>query len=299
VRVWQDLAMHVSQVWQYPVKSMIGQQVPGARLARHGMVGDRGWAVRDEVRGGIRGAKKIGQLMRLAARYPGEGFDVVEIVLPDGEVISSTRPDADERLSQALAHQVTLWPLQPADRLEHYRRGRPDSDDPVVELREIFGREADEPFPDFSIFPPEIMEFESPPGTYLDAFPLMVMTTSALRSLAAALPASVIDVRRFRPNLVIDTGDAPGHPEFGWVGRQLHLGGAGGVGEGTVGAPVVLDVPAACPRCVMVTRDVTDDVPADRAVLRHIVRELDQNLGVYAAVASPGVVSPGDPVGVV
>ena len=291
--------MHVAQVWQYPVKSMIGVEVPRARITADGMVGDRGWAVRDEVRGGIRGAKKIGGLMRFAARYPGDGFDEVEIVLPDGEVISSSQPDADARLSQALAHHVTLWPLQPADQLDHYRRGRPDSDDPIAELREIFGREADEPFPDFSIFPPVIMEFESPPGTYLDAFALMIMTTSALRSLAQALPDSVIDVRRFRPNLVIDTGDEPGHPEFGWVGRQLHVGNAGGAGEGTVGATVVLDVPAACPRCVMVTRDVTTDVPADRAVLRHIVRELDQNLGVYAAVASGGVVAPGDPVTVV
>ena len=55
---------------------------------------------------------------------------------------------------------------RPADDLEHYRRGAPDSDDVVAELRGIFGREDDEPFPDFSVFPPEIVEFESPPGTY-------------------------------------------------------------------------------------------------------------------------------------
>lgn len=278
--------MHVAQLWQYPVKSMVGVEVGSADLDEHGMVHDRGWAVRDEERGGIRGAKKIGELMRFGARYV-DGGDAVEIVAPSGEVISSADPDANERLSAALGHPVTLWPLQPADQLDHYRRGRPDSDDPITELRQIFGREDGEPFPDFSIFPPVIMEYESPPGTYLDAFPIMVMTTSALRALGDALPDSVIDVRRFRPNLVIDTGDAPGHPEFGWVGRQLRIG------------DVVLDVQAACPRCVMVTREVTPDVPADRGVLRHIVRELDQNVGVYATVATSGTVHAGAIVDVI
>ena len=279
--------MHVAQLWQHPVKSMIGVAVPHATLTADGMTGDRAWAVRDEERGGIRGAKKIGQLMTLAARYPGAGLDRVEIVLPDGEVLTSDQADVHERLSAALAHHVTLWPLQPADQLDHYRRGRPDSADPVTELRQIFGREADEPFPDFSIFPPMIMEFESPPGTYLDAFPLLVMTTSAMRTMQESLPDSAIDIRRFRPNVVIETGDTSGHPEFDWVGRQLHVG------------SVVIDVPAACPRCVMVTREVTPDLPVDRAILRHVVRELDQNVGVYATVATAGTVSAGDAVTVV
>ena len=273
--------MHVAQLWRYPVKSMIGVPVDTASFTADGVVGDRTWAVRDEERGGIRGAKKIGELMRFAARDAEGG---VEITTPDGERIHSSESGANERLSAALGHRVTLWPLQPADPLDHYRRGRPDSDDAIAELRQIFGREDDEPFPDFSIFPPAIMEYESPPGTYLDAFPVMVMTTSALRSLAEALPDSVIDVRRFRPTVVVDTGDEPGHPEFAWVGHRVRLG------------EVVLDVPAAYPRCVMVTRDVGPDVPADRSILRHNVRELDQNLGVYATVRTTGAVRVGDTV---
>ena len=53
--------MRLAQIWRYPVKSMIGEQVSSIEVARHGFVGDRHWAVRDEVRGGIRGAKKIGE----------------------------------------------------------------------------------------------------------------------------------------------------------------------------------------------------------------------------------------------
>jgi hypothetical protein len=44
----------------------------------------------------------------------------------------------------------------------------------------------------------------------------------------------------------------------------------------------------------MVTREISDEIPADRAVLRHIVRDLDQNLGVYATIVTPGSVRLGD-----
>jgi uncharacterized protein YcbX len=138
--------------------------------------------------------------------------------------------------------------------------------------------------PDLGQFPPEVMEFESPPGTYYDCWPLMVMTTSALRALGEALPDSVVDVTRFRPSLVIDSGEEPGHPEFSWGGRRATLGEA------------EIEFLGPCPRCVMVTRAVGKDVPEDRAVLRHVVRDLDQNVGVYARITRPGRIGAGDPL---
>ncbi len=280
--------MQVSQLWSYPVKSMLGGRLDRVELDAFGIVGDRTWAARDLERGGIRGAKKIGSLMRLAARDVDGGH--VEITLPDGSTVSTSDRDVDERVSAALDHPVRLERLRPAEDLDHYRRGAPDSDDLVTELRGIFGREDDEPFPDFSVFPPEITEFESPPGTYYDAFALMVMTEAALAALADALPGSNVDVNRFRPSFVVDTGDdgagasTPGHPEFDWSGRRATVGTA------------TIEFAAPCPRCVMVTREISEEIPADRAVLRHIVRELDQNLGVYATVVTPGRVQVGDAV---
>jgi uncharacterized protein YcbX len=276
--------MHLESIWRYPVKSMVGELVPQAAIVDAGMVGDRGWAVRDEVRGGIRGAKKIAGLMRLAARYDDRAGGSITITLPDGSTVNSSDPEVNTVLSEALDHEVTLWPLQPADDLDHYRRGASDSDDIMIELRDLFGRTEDEPLPDLTVFPPEVIEFESPPGTYLDAYPISVMTTSAMRSLADALPDSEIDIRRFRPNLLVDTGDDPGHPELGWGGRAL------GVGE------VELELLTGIPRCVMVTREIDDNLGVDRSVLRHIVADLDQVLGVYARVTTPGSVSVGDPV---
>ncbi len=278
--------MQVSQLWRYPVKSMVGDRVDSIELDELGIVGDRTWAVRDLERGGIRGAKKIGPLMRLAARNIDDGH--VEITLPDGSTVRTTDTDVDERVSAALEHRVQLERLRPADDLDHYRRGAPDSDDIVAEMRGIFGRDDDEPFPDFSVFPPIISEFESPPGTYYDAYPLLAMTEAALAALAAALPDSNVDICRFRPSLVIDTGEdgadasTLGHPEFDWAGRRATIGTA------------TVEFGAPCPRCVMVTREISDEIPADRGVLRHIVRDLDQNLGVYATIVTPGMVRVGD-----
>ncbi|MFV0318645.1 MAG: MOSC domain-containing protein [Microthrixaceae bacterium] len=281
--------MHLDAIWRYPVKSMIGEPIGSAMLQTEGLLGDRGWATRDEVRGGIRGAKKIGGLMRFAARYeseptPDAPVKAVTITLPDGTEVSSTDPSVAAVVSGALDHEVTLWPLQPPEDLDHYRRGAPDHDDLLEEVRDIFGRESDEPLPDFSMFPPEVIEFESPPGTYLDAYPILVMTTAAFDALSQALPDSVIDVKRFRPNLVIDAGDSTGHPELNWTGRTLAVG------------EVELEMVNACQRCVMITREVDDSIPVDRAVLRHVVRDLDQLVGMYATVSSPGTVCTGDPV---
>ena len=276
----------MSQLWRYPVKSMVGEVVDAVEFDELGVVGDRTWAARDLERGGIRGAKKIGALMRLAARDLGSGD--VEITLPDGATVTTADVDADERVSAAIGHRVRLERLRPVDDLDHYRRGAPDSDDMLAELRGIFGREGDEPLPDLSVFPPAIAEFESPPGTYYDAFPLMVMTEAALAALQRALPDSSVDVRRFRPSLVIDTADdgadarTPGHPEFDWVGRRATIGSA------------TVEFAAPCPRCVMVTREIDASTPEDGAVLRHIVRDLDQNVGIYATVVTPGTVGLGD-----
>ena len=89
-------------------------------------------------------------------------------------------------------------------------------------------------------------------------------------------PRASVDVRRFRPNLLIETdADAPPSPEIGWVGKEIRAGG------------VRISIPATCPRCVMPTLQQVD-LPQDPGVLRTIVSELAQNLGVYGSVAASG-----------
>lgn len=277
----------IEEIRRYPVKSMGGEVLAAAAIGPRGLVGDRAWALRDEVSGGIRGAKKIPQLMKLAAMYPSEpaaaGSSPAMITFPDGATCRTVDSDVNERLSRALDHQVSLWPLLPPDALDHYRRGAPVYEDMEQEMRAVFARTPDEPLPDLTVFPPELFEYESPLGTYFDAFPLLLMTTSSLASMQERHPSSRFDVRRFRPNLVIDTGAAAGFPESEWAGRRLRVG------------DVVLEVTVTCPRCVMTTHGFAD-LPKDPGIMRALVKETGGQLGVYAAVATQGTVRRGDAV---
>lgn len=271
--------MQISQLWTYPVKSMVGVSVETVELSSLGIVGDRHWAIRDLERGGIRGAKKIGELMQFTAHR--NDNDVI-ITFPDGTQVSSADEDINFMLSGVLGRNVLLESLPADNNLEHFRRGPSDSDDPLTELRGIFGREAEEPLPDFTAFPPEVAEFESPPGTHHDCWPLMVMTTSALQAMQEALPDSNVDIKRFRPSIVVETNSGEGHVEFSWKGKTASLGTA------------VIEFLDPCPRCIMITRKVNDELPEDRAILRHVVRDLNQAVGVYARILTPGRVALGD-----
>jgi uncharacterized protein YcbX len=276
----------VTGLWRYPVKSMMGEMLDATQLTAQGVVGDRGWATRDEVRGGIRGAKKIGPLMQFSARYTSEpslggAIPHVIITLPDRREVRTDSPDVSAILSEVLDHEVTLWPLLDREKhLEHYRRG-PWEADLMAELREMFGRDSDEELPDLSGMPPEVVEFESPPGTYFDAYPLLLITEESLSTLARVAPRSRVDVRRFRPNVVVRTGSDEPYPEQRWIGRRLAIG------------AVELEIVTPCPRCVMITRPFAD-LPEDRSLVKTVVREANHNVGVYARVARPGAVAAGD-----
>jgi len=279
----------VAEVWRYPFKSMRGERLERAAVGADGLAGDRGWAVRDEAAAEIRGAKKLPALLACRARYvsePAGGGSVppVVITLPDGASCRSDEPGAAQALSRFLGREVTLWPRQPPQAADHYRRGIPDNPDMEAELRGLFGRLPDEPLPDLSVFPPELFEYTSPLGTYFDAFPLHLLTTAWLGALAARNPGARFDVRRFRPNVLIRTAAGTASPvELDWCGRTLRVG----------GIRVRVEVP--CARCVMTTH-AQEDLPKDPSVLRTIVRDTGQNAGVYATVAEPGAVAVGDEV---
>ena len=275
-------------IHRYPIKSMGGETLDEVELSSRGLPGDRGWAVRDEVRGGIRGAKQLAALMQLRARSLGpplaSGSLPAEIELPDGATTRTDDPRAAEEISRAIGHTVTLWPLLPAEARDHYRRGAPTHDTMDTELRAVFGRQPDEPLPDLSKLPRELFEFESPPGTYFDAYPLLVMTRASLATMQSRAPDSRIDVRRFRPNLLLDdTENGSELPEHGWIGSELEIGDAR------------IRIEISCDRCVMTTHGFAD-LPKDPGIMRALVRENAGQLGAYATVVRPGRVRVGDSV---
>ena len=273
----------VINIYRYPVKSMMGEALSEAAIGEAGIAGDRGWAVRDEQRGGIRGGKKIPQLMQLTAQ---SGPAAPLIIAPDGDSASASAEGINEWLSDKLNHPVTLWPLLPAEQLDHYRRGAPDTEDFEQELRAVFGRLPDEPLPDLTGFE-ELLEFESPPGTYFDAFSLSIMSQQSLATMNQLDGDSLFDVRRFRPNLLVDiSGSDHPFPEQAWVGKTLSIG------------SVKLKIEMTCPRCSMTTHGF-DDLPQDAQIMRKLVANSEGNLGTYASVVQAGKVFAGDSVSVV
>ena len=274
----------VTSLFRFPVKSMMGESPDSLQITERGTVGDRAWAVRDEVRGGIRGGKKIPALMKLSASFTGavdEGSSPARITAPDGDTRDTSADDINQWLSEKLEHEVTLWPLLPEDALDHYRRGAPDKEDFEAELRDIFARTPDEPLPDLALFA-EVLEYESPPGTYFDAFPILLMTQQSLHSMGAHRPESQFDVSRFRPNILLDVaGSDHPFPEQQWAGKQVRVG------------ETVLEIVGDCPRCAMTTHGFAD-LPRDPGIMRALVQANGGNLGAYAKVLSAGEVRLGD-----
>ena len=301
----------VREIWRYPVKSMAGELLDGCVVGPRGIPGDRAWATRDETIGELRGAKYLPKLMLCAARYrePPEAADAAphaDITLPDGTRTATDDPEVGARLSEVLGRAVTLWPLRPASDLAHYRRahraagvmGRLSRFAPLkphlariirharleAPVREIFDRRPDEPLPDFATIPEDLFEFTSPPGTYFDLAPIHLLTTASLAAMARLNPSAAWDVRRFRPNLLVETEPGiEGLVEADWSGRTLRIG----------GLELACWIPAV--RCGMTTH-ATDGLPKDPSVLRSIVHDAGQNLGVYGAAANESRVAVGDEV---
>ena len=277
--------MKLTAINRYPVKSMDGDSLTTTTLTQWGIPGDRVWAVKDESRNSMMVGKRSPELMAMKARFITEpdadhaSPDVI-ITLPDDVEVRSTDTDINNHLSRSIGTEVSLWPLLPKTQLEHYRRTpMPDDDSPEENLRQLFARTSDEPLPDLQGFPKELFEFESPPGTYFDAFPLLLMTTGSIDTMQERSKASNYDLRRFRPNLLIEL---PGEfPENKWVGRQAKLGSA------------VIKFEMVCPRCVMTTHGFRG-LPKDPTVMRELVEHNGGNLGAYCSITKPGTINSGD-----
>ncbi|MGB8861280.1 MAG: MOSC N-terminal beta barrel domain-containing protein [Ilumatobacteraceae bacterium] len=107
-----------------------------------------------------------------------------------------------------------------------------------------------------------------------DVLPLLVATDGAVAAFGR-------DVRRLRPNIVIDGVD--GTDEFGWPGAELHIG------------HVVIALDSRRGRCPMTTVD-PDTLEVDRGVLKDIIARFDGKLALNAEVLRPGTIRDGDHV---
>jgi uncharacterized protein YcbX len=271
-------------LWRYPVKSMLGEELNAAEVTERGLLGDRAYALVDQSDGKVASAKnprKWPQLFDCRAALinpPRTGAPVppVRITLPDGTTVTSGQADLDALLSQVLHRAV---------RLEGTERGHQE----IVEstFPNPWTAQAEEYWPDMEglDYRDTVTDFTLPEGTFFDGAAVHVLTTATLDRLRELYPQGRFEVRRFRPNIVVEI--ASGGKDFvenAWIGHTL-----------AVGDVVRLNITGGCPRCVMTTLP-QGDLPRDPGILRTAAQHNEVNVGVYASVLQGGQVRRGDAV---
>lgn len=268
----------VDSIWRYPVKSMAGEELAISAVTERGLLGDRAYALVDKASNRAATVRTwAAALLNYRAQFvsepePGAPAPPVRITLPDGATVISDQPDADERLSAAFGRSLAMTASAPAGLLVEF---------PAGTLGGVHEKTTEVP-----------LAGGAPPGTFFDYGSVHLVASSTLDHLQAAYPQGQFDVRRFRPNFVVEVAGEP-FIENSWAGRTLALG------DG-----VVLRASIPCPRCVNTTLP-QGDLPHDPGILRTIAKGNRVDLGdfgklpcagVYAEVVKPGVVRRGDTI---
>lgn len=274
-----SVSARLSSLWRYPVKSMGGEELREADVTAAGLLGDRAYAFVD-ADNKVGTAKKRPNLLQCRARFvgapqSGAASPAVQVTMPDGTSLTNEQAALDETVSKLIAHRMTLQASAPQGLALEFAAGTLGGKYAELTESPVAGG--------------------APAGTFFDFAVVHLLTTSTLERLGEAYPEGRFDIRRFRPNIVVET-DEPGFVENSWIGRTLALG-----------DEVLLRVSIPCPRCVMPTLPQAD-LPHDPDILRTVVRHNRLNLGdygelpcvgVYANVLRPGRIRPGDALCVV
>lgn len=112
--------------------------------------------------------------------------------------------------------------------------------------------------------------------------PIHLVSRQALEALGRLLPDGKVDLRRFRPNVVVDMPATPGKcPEYILLNREFSLGGVRMRGVAHAG------------RCSFTTL-AQFGLPSDRAVLQALIAKFGRNFGIYCEVIAGGALQVGD-----
>jgi uncharacterized protein YcbX len=268
----------VQELWRYPVKSMLGEQVRALRVTPQGGFGDRSWALREVETGRIASAKKFPRLLEFRATYEveptGESLGQVRIEGPDGQRFFADDEHASQVISAILGKAVHLESRARTDEKTGIDRNTVFGDVPVGELKPEWTPET---MPDY---------FQLMSGGFKEIGALFLVTSGSIQHLRALQGGTaLIDRRRFRPNVYIDSGaDAREFVEDSWAGGALALG-----------EEVKLDEFQPTLWCVTSTL-AQEELPRDLSILRTAAQHHGGCLGVYASVMSTGLLRVGDTV---
>lgn len=188
--------MQIAEIWRYPVKSMLGEQLDQASVGPDGIQGDRRWAVVDKESGVSLSAKRYADLLRCQAWTSDGG---VMIRTPDGGEYPAGSAEIAHALSELLGRHVTTSSAATTKTIQH-------------EFPTAVTEGEGEPF----LYEPETKAF-------FDCAPLQLLTTATLNKLQQLLPSSAIQPARFRPNFLVESKQVD-FIENGWVSNDVALG---------------------------------------------------------------------------
>lgn len=270
----QTILGSVVSLWRYPVKSMMGEELNATDVTQRGLLGDRAYALVDGSDGKVGSAKnprKWPNLFDFRAsfiepRHTGTKIPPVRITLPDGTIVTSEQSNLNQTLSKALNREVTL------DATEFPNRGTVNAEEYWPDMEDLDFRDT-------------VTDFALPEGTFFDCAVVHLLTTATLDRLRELYPQGLFEVRRFRPNIVVEPSSGEkGFIENDWIGHML-----------VIGDEVRLSITGPCPRCVMTTLP-QGDLPRDLGILRTAAKNNKANVGVYASVLQGGTIHRGDSV---
>ena len=268
----------VAELWRYPVKSMLGEPREELVVTPQGALGDRAWALREIAGGRIASAKRFPRLLEFRARYVSEPtFESpgrVRIEAPGGRELDPEDPDAAAIVSELLGRPLRFENVAGPDEKAGIDRETVFGDVPVGAMKPEWTPES---MPDY---------FQLKAGSFLEIGALFLVTSGSIEHLRQLQGGTaIVDRRRFRPNVYVDTGGAPGEfVEDGWLGRTL-----------AIGAGVRLDEFKPTLWCVTSTL-AQEELPRDLSILRTAAEHHRGCLGVYGSVRAPGTLRAGDEV---
>jgi uncharacterized protein YcbX len=252
---------------------MMGEELNSSYVTERGLIGDRTYAVIDKQTGKVASAKnprKWGKLFDFRPMFVDSLHDVndippVRITFPDGSNVSSDHQedDMDSNLSKVFDREVRLMKASGFE--------KPSYEEYWPNIDGLAQRE-------------KVTDEAMPPQTFFDIAVIHILTTSTINRLRELYPEGRFEVRRFRPNIVVESasGEKKDFIENSWVGKKI-----------TIGEGIVLKVTAPCTRCVMITLP-QGDLPQDLGILSTVARYNQVHVGVYASVYHGGTIHRGD-----
>ncbi|WP_456278879.1 MOSC domain-containing protein [Bacillus sp. AK128] len=113
---------------------------------------------------------------------------------------------------------------------------------------------------------------------------ILLATDASLNKLSELLGKDEVDLRRFRPNLFISLNEKEPFIEENWIGRRIKIG-----------SEVELEFVGLCKRCMIITVN-PDTAERDPSLHKTIIKERNNNFGVYASVIKTGEIYVDDEV---